>query len=279
MNGSQINSRVSIGLHRLVLLLISTFFYTDLIAQNHYPSVHLKGLDTTYVVVYNAYVEPGATATDSVDGDITDSIQITGEVNTSILGVYKVSYSVTNSAENSTKVARNVHVHDPIPPVILSDSNIVYVSLLGPFNLLDHVHFIDNYSDSIYLYKHYEIWANDLNLQERGVYSIVVVAVDSMGNQSKPFTLIIVIEGFITVEEVINENALSIYPNPANGVVTFRSLTNDLYKYDLMNTEGKLIENGSFRGTYITKFKAGSYFIRFTNSSNGEFSYSKLIVQ
>src|SRR5699024_9637184 len=43
--------------------------------------------------VGETYEEPGATAEDNVDGDLTDDIEITGEVNTDKVGDYTITYT------------------------------------------------------------------------------------------------------------------------------------------------------------------------------------------
>ena len=59
------------------------------------------------------YVEQGAIATCNVDGDISHLIKMSGTVNTSKAGTYKVTYSVTNSAGLSASVTREVRVLAP----------------------------------------------------------------------------------------------------------------------------------------------------------------------
>ncbi len=55
------------------------------------------------------YTDAGATATDLEDGDITANIVSTGSVDTSILGIYILTYDVTVSNGNSaTTIIRSV---------------------------------------------------------------------------------------------------------------------------------------------------------------------------
>jgi hypothetical protein len=58
----------------------------------------------------STYAEQGATALDTVDGDLTSHIQITGTVDTSTVGTYTLSYTVSDAAGNSTMVTRSVGV-------------------------------------------------------------------------------------------------------------------------------------------------------------------------
>lgn len=74
------------------------------------PKITLKGDNPMTVELGSAFEDPGATATDNVDGDLTDKIQVTGEVNTDEYGTYTVTYSVTDSSGNTATATRTVHV-------------------------------------------------------------------------------------------------------------------------------------------------------------------------
>lgn len=55
--------------------------------------------------------DPGVTATDNVDGDITSKVQVDSNVNTNKRGVYKVTYTVTDAAGNTASAVRKVLVY------------------------------------------------------------------------------------------------------------------------------------------------------------------------
>ena len=62
--------------------------------------------------VGEVYTEKGATAKDDKDGDITSSIQISGNVNTSKAGTYTVKYTVKNSLGKQSTKTRTIIVKD-----------------------------------------------------------------------------------------------------------------------------------------------------------------------
>ncbi len=70
----------------------------------------------TLVAEVDAYADPGAIAIDNVDGNITDSIIVTGSVDTKTVGSYPLTYTVTNAAGNTTSVVRTVNVVERINP-------------------------------------------------------------------------------------------------------------------------------------------------------------------
>ncbi|MFC3343048.1 immunoglobulin-like domain-containing protein [Paenibacillus abyssi] len=89
------------------------------VLDNTAPSLVLIGSNPMDVPAGQAYVEPGAIATDTTDGNISaSSIVITGNVNTSRAGTYPVSYQVSDHAGNTASVTRSVYVYDGEAPAI-----------------------------------------------------------------------------------------------------------------------------------------------------------------
>lgn len=85
------------------------------------PVITLNGVSNLDLNVGDTYTEQGATATDNVDGDLTGSIVIGGDVvNTSVAGTYLVTYNVSDAAGNAAnEVVRTVNViPDTTAPVI-----------------------------------------------------------------------------------------------------------------------------------------------------------------
>lgn len=79
-------------------------------ADTEEPTITLKGSTTTYVLEGATYQEPGYTATDNCDGDITSTVTTSGEVNTNRVGTYTLTYEVTDSSGKMATVKRNVKV-------------------------------------------------------------------------------------------------------------------------------------------------------------------------
>jgi formylglycine-generating enzyme required for sulfatase activity len=57
-----------------------------------------------------AWVEPGATASDTLDGNLTNQVTITGTVDVNSSGAYVLTYSVSDGAGNDSNVTRTVNV-------------------------------------------------------------------------------------------------------------------------------------------------------------------------
>ena len=71
------------------------------------PVISLNGEATVTLQQGTTYTDPGATATDNVDGAV--SATTTDTVGTAI-GTYTLSYSATDSAGNSSSLQRTVNV-------------------------------------------------------------------------------------------------------------------------------------------------------------------------
>ena len=59
--------------------------------------------DSFTVPAGSTFVDPGVTATDNIDGDISSSVIATGNVNSSVVGTYSVTYDVMDFAGNSAE--------------------------------------------------------------------------------------------------------------------------------------------------------------------------------
>ncbi|MHB8660338.1 MAG: immunoglobulin-like domain-containing protein [Minisyncoccota bacterium] len=77
------------------------------------PVVTLIGEAAMQITVGNAFTDPGATATDDVDGNLTAKIVVTGSVDTATAGLYTLTYSATDAAGNTSSVSRVVTVAAP----------------------------------------------------------------------------------------------------------------------------------------------------------------------
>lgn len=77
-------------------------------------SLTLIGDSTIYLYKGTEYKEFGATAYDTVEGDLTDSIVINNNVYKDTVGTYTVSYSVSNGSSQTAAASRTVIVFDSL---------------------------------------------------------------------------------------------------------------------------------------------------------------------
>lgn len=97
---------------------------------NNAPVITLLGDNPLNIIIGTNFVDPGATATDTEDGDLTNKIVKSGTVNASTTGTYTITYSVTDSQGASASVNRTVNVnpkiitHSCLLPNYLGDTQI-----------------------------------------------------------------------------------------------------------------------------------------------------------
>lgn len=78
--------------------------------DNTPPVITLKADKEISIYEDVNYNDPGATATDNYDGDLTDKIKTSGNVNSKVQGDYTINFEVTDSSGNVSKANRLIHV-------------------------------------------------------------------------------------------------------------------------------------------------------------------------
>ena len=110
------------------------------------PVIQLAGSPAMAISVGTFYEEPGYTALDNLDGDVTAFVTVEGEVDWLHPGTYTVTYSAADSLENTASVTRTVEVvAKERPKTIWPQGRVIYLTFddgPGPdtkrlLNLLD----------------------------------------------------------------------------------------------------------------------------------------------
>ena len=156
------------------------------------PVIALVGDDPVELEVGSSYVDDGATALDSEDGNITDSIVVVNNVNTSDVGTYTVQYNVADSdGKAAQEVTRTVYIKDNIKPVItLLGDNPQFIPDDGSY--VEHGatasdNYDENLSDGI------SIDATNVNTDTLGAYTVKYNVTDSSGNIADQVTRNVVV--------------------------------------------------------------------------------------
>ncbi len=74
------------------------------------PDIELLGEARVNIPAGQEYMDPGATAVDDIDGDITDKIKVSGAVNSTVVGTQTITYRVADRAGNLATATRTVVV-------------------------------------------------------------------------------------------------------------------------------------------------------------------------
>ena len=80
------------------------------------PTISLMGDTTMYLAAGNQYYEPGFSAKDNIEGDITASVKVNGAPDITKSGIYLIEYTVTDTAGNTARVTRRVVVYGTSDP-------------------------------------------------------------------------------------------------------------------------------------------------------------------
>lgn len=80
------------------------------------PVIQMLGEATVSLAAGAVYEDPGVTATDDIDGDLTGSVLIDGTFDTGVVGSYTLRYSVADRAGNLAAATRviNVGINDGV---------------------------------------------------------------------------------------------------------------------------------------------------------------------
>lgn len=93
------------------------------------PEITLSGGENYRIYLGRPYSEPGFSALDNDDGDLTAQVTVSGEVDWRNLGVYPITYTVSDSRGNETQVIRSVEVaaHQP-PDTVYPEGKVIYLT-------------------------------------------------------------------------------------------------------------------------------------------------------
>lgn len=93
------------------------------------PVIELAGGEELRLGLGTRYEEPGYTATDSHDGDVTENVQVSGSVDCRNRGSYTLTYRVTDESGNEAVVTRTVIVETAVPPEqIMPEGKVIYLT-------------------------------------------------------------------------------------------------------------------------------------------------------
>jgi len=155
---------------------------TYVVLANEGAYIELVGGSVINLVRGSEYVEPGFTAVDSILGDVTDSVVVTNNVNTDIVGTYLITYSFVGSNEELQSVTRTVNVNDILPSdldfSLIGDKTIEMLSgceYVEPgYKAIDS--FYGDISDKV-------IVSGSVNTNKSGTYTLKYVVTNDSGIQ------------------------------------------------------------------------------------------------
>ena len=233
------------------------------------PVLTLNGSQAIQITEGDNYVEPGYTATDKLDGDLTKNVTATGTVDNNKPGKYTVQYRVANSKNLSATATRTVEVAAkkyPTPPII---------TLSGSMEVSIH-------SDEQYTEPGYRAVdclgvdltgavraASNVNSSVPGIYAITYTVTDAGGNTARSTRTVKVTEREVPLPPpsvptvtIIGSNPIILHlnsgtPYTEQGATALDEADGDISKN--VQTTGSVNRNvaGTYRLTYTVSNKAG----------------------
>ena len=224
------------------------------------PVITLIGNSTLTLEAGSSYTELGSTATDSVDGNLTEQIKISGAVDPSKVGTYTLYYSVSDSSGNEAiKAIRKVTVTDTISPVITLIGNSTLTLEAGS----SYTELGSTATDSV-----------DGNLTEQikisgivepskvGTYTLYYSVVDSSGNEAaKAIRKVTVVDTISPVITLVGNSTLTLEAGSSYtelGATATDSLDGDLS--DMIQVAGGVDEKktGTYQLSYNVNDSSGN---------------------
>jgi len=194
-----------------------TVSYTIVISDLGAPVITLLGDTTINILVGGTFSDPGATATDDVDGDLTTNIVVGGDaVDESTAGTYIITYNVSDAAGNAaTQRTRTVIVAaDVVAPVITLTGSAAMNIMVGDAFTDEGATAIDDIDGDITA--NIVVAGDAVDVNTAGTYTITYNVSDAAGNAATEVTRM------VTVAAVPGPSGDYIYAT--SGTVTIPSI-------------------------------------------------------
>lgn len=149
------------------------------------PTITITGNNPHTHEVKSTYTDAGATASDTVDGNLTTSIVVTNNVNDQVSGSYTVVYDVSDSAGNATQATRTVNVVDTTVPVITLIGTSSIQVYQGQTYTDAGATAVDSYEGNI---TSDIVTTNPVNTSNLGTYTVRYNVDDASGNSATEVT-------------------------------------------------------------------------------------------
>jgi len=221
------------------------------------PVILLNGNKVTELYVTQKYTEKGAKATDNYDGDVTDLIIISGEVNTLVPGDYTITYKVNDSSDNESVTTRTVRVKKIIDASIkLNDKNIinhsVNTSYVDPgFTAYDVI--MGDITDKVKV-------TSNVDITKLGTYNVTYEVTGTTKNKVKINRTVNVVDNVKPVIKLNGSEYQLLYLN-IDTYTEKGAIATDNYDLDvnvIISGEVDITKSGIYYITYTATDKAGN---------------------
>lgn len=187
---------------------------TVAISDQTAPMMSLNGDDVITLAVGESYIEQGVTVTDNVDGDISDQVVISGSVDISAVGIYMLTYRVSDAADNAaTALTRQVTVQDNDAPVVSVPANITVAAVDAsgtPDSETMIANFLSSATASDAVDDDLSVSHNAPSVFPLGITTVTFSAIDLSGNTGNAQATVTITDQTVPVISLIGESEMTI---------------------------------------------------------------------
>lgn len=208
---------------------------------------------------------PHASARDDIDGDLTDAIEVSHNININTPGTYSIKFSVTDSSGNTTSESIKIYIVKDEPPILkIEGENEIFIDQYTEFELPDISAFDDVDGD---LTDKITISNDKINVTVPGIYVIKLSVQDSFGNTTtENITVQVMMVSALYNDEISINSVIQINPNPVKNVIHF-DLKNHAYQIRecmIFSPAGQLLLKEDFKLSLdISHLSKGNYYCTF----------------
>jgi len=208
--------------------------------------------DTDIIVKQNSiYEEAGFKATDNKGNDLSNQVEITGQVNTAVAGEYIITYTLEDKVITRTVLV--VAEENQVTYLILSGSATIFLKVGEQYTEPGYT-VIDNLEDNL---TNKVTVSGDVNTNASGTYKLIYTVTNKSGETVREERTIIVMDsdinlnytptsatnGEVTINVSISDNYFDYLLLPDNTKITTRSATykvnkNGTYKFTIYSKDG-----------------------------------------
>ncbi|MEO9511096.1 MAG: immunoglobulin-like domain-containing protein [Flavobacteriaceae bacterium] len=221
------------------------------------PEITIIGENPLTIDQYSEYIEQGAVALDDTDGNITDNIVITGEVDVNVPGSYEVTYTVPDEAGSSASIIREVIVEDTTAPEItIIGDNPLTIKQYSEYTELGATAFDNTDGD---ISDRIEI-TSTVALNVAGSYEVTYSVSDAAGNATSIIREVIVEDTTAPEITILGDNPLTITLRAYTelGATAFDDTDGDISDRIEITSTVVLNVPGSYEVTYSVSDAAGN---------------------
>lgn len=180
VNDSEENPR-QINKKKVILFVLILLFIIFLISRLFSKSINLSlnGSDVVNIAYGSTYSEESVKATYG-NKDISNTVQISGNVDTSKVGTYTLTYTVKQKKKEKS-VTRTVNVTDSVPPTLLLNGDAEINIAKGSKYQELGCSALDNYDGDVTTKIKID---SSVNTAEKGTYQVSYTVSDTSGNST-----------------------------------------------------------------------------------------------